>query len=246
MTSAVRERDKLESSESLSALALQLEDQSAENILRWASERYGTRLTFATGFGAEGCVLIDLMGRHNLPIDVFTLDTGVLFEETYSLWQDLESRYGITIRSVASDLTIQAQAEKHGDQLWERKPDQCCDIRKVKPLKAALADIDAWVTAIRRQQTPERANARVVEWDTKFDIVKINPLVAWTKKDVWRHITKHGVPYNPLHDRGYPSIGCEPCTSQVKPGEDERAGRWRGSNKNECGLHGPLGLPRQE
>jgi len=246
VTSVVRERDKGQSSESLSVFALQLEDQNAEHILRWASERYGTRLTFATGFGAEGCVLIDIMGRHNLPVDVFTLDTGVLFEETYRLWQKLESRYGITIRSVASDLTIQAQAEQHGDELWERKPDQCCDIRKVTPLMSALANVDAWVTAIRREQTPERASARVVEWDTKFDIVKINPLVAWTKKDVWRHITKHGVPYNPLHDRGYPSIGCQPCTSQIKPGEDERAGRWRGSNKNECGLHGPLDSPGQE
>ena len=214
-----------------------LEGASALEVLRWASEQYGPGLTFATGFGAEGCVVIDLIARARLPVDLFTLDTGVLFPETYELWRQLEARYGVTIRGVTPVQTIAAQELVHGPRLWEREPDRCCDLRKVRPLRAALAPFDAWITAIRREQTPERATARIVERDRKFGLVKINPLAAWTHDDVWAHIYLHDVPYNALHDRGYPSIGCAPCTSPVAPGEDARAGRWRGSNKNECGLH---------
>jgi len=214
-----------------------LEGASALEVLRWASEQYGPGLTFATGFGAEGCVVIDLIARARLPVDLFTLDTGVLFPETYELWRQLEARYGVTIRGVTPVQTIAAQELVHGPRLWEREPDRCCDLRKVRPLRAALAPFDAWITAIRREQTPERATARIVERDRKFGLVKINPLAAWTHDDVWAHIYLHDVPYNALHERGYPSIGCEPCTSAVAPGESARSGRWRGSTKNECGLH---------
>jgi phosphoadenosine phosphosulfate reductase len=227
------------SPETIAKLGRGMERASAIETLRWAADRYGSRLTFATGFGAEGCVLVDLIGRHQLAIDVFTLDTGLLFPETYDLWKQLETRYGLTIRAVAPALTVEAQAVEHGDRLWERTPTRCCQMRKVVPLKSELARVDAWVTAIRRDQTPERANAGIVEWDAKFDIVKINPLVRWTKRDVWAHLLDHDVPYNPLHDQGYPSIGCLPCTSAVGDGENERAGRWRGVAKTECGLHGP-------
>src|SRR5262245_16072691 len=141
------------------------------DVLRRALDELGPRITFATGFGAEGCVLIDVIGTHKLPIDIFTLDTGVLFPETYELWKRLESHYGITIRSVAPVQTI--------DRLWERDPDRCCDLRKVQPLRRELAGFTAWITAIRRDQTPERANAQVIENDPKFGLVKINPLVAW-------------------------------------------------------------------
>ena len=219
--------------------AMELEGRPAGDVLRWAVERYARRLTFATGFGPEGCVLIDLIGRERLPIDLFTLDTGLFFEETYSLWRALERRYGLTIRRVAPALTVGEQAQAHGDRLWERAPDRCCAMRKVAPLEAELARVDAWITAIRRDQTPQRAGARAVEWDNKFAIAKINPLVGWTKQDVWRHIVEHDVPYNPLHDLAYPSIGCRPCTSPVRQGEDDRAGRWRGTARTECGLHGP-------
>lgn len=217
-----------------------MEESSPLATLSWAADRYASRLTFATGFGPEGCVLIDLIGRHQLPIDIFTLDTGLLFEETYELWRRLETRYGIRIRGVEPVQSVEAQAAAHGDRLWERAPDQCCDLRKVVPLKRELAKVDAWITAIRREQTSQRANALVVEWDAKFDIAKINPLVRWTKKEVWSHILDHEVPYNPLHDKGYPSLGCVPCTSTVRQGEDDRAGRWRGVAKTECGLHGPV------
>lgn len=219
--------------------ASELEERTPLDILTWAAEQYGDRLTFATGFGPEGCVLIDLIGRLRLPIDIFTLDTGLLVPETYDLWRGLEKRYDLKIRSVTPELSVAGQAAVHGDSLWERQPEHCCGMRKVLPLKAELERVDAWITAIRRDQTPQRAGALVVEPDAKFDIVKINPLVRWTKQHVWAHIREHDVPYNPLHDRGYPSIGCAPCTSAVKPGEDERAGRWRGSAKTECGLHGP-------
>ena len=228
----------------LDRFAADLEGRPAADVLRWTVERYAPRLTFATGFGPEGCVLIDLIGRHRLPIDLCTLDTGLFFEETYELWRGLEKRYDRRIRRVAPELTLDEQALAHGDLLWERTPDRCCALRKVAPLDAELTRVDAWITAIRRDQTPQRAAARVVEWDAKFGIAKINPLVDWTKQDVWRHIVEHDVPYNPLHDLGYPSIGCHPCTSPVQAGEDARAGRWRGRNKTECGLHGPAPAAR--
>ena len=224
----------------LEAVGRAMEGSSALETLSWAADRYVSRLTFATGFGPEGCMLVDLIGRHKLPIDIFTLDTGLLFEETYELWRRLEAQYNVRIRGVEPVQSVDAQAAAHGNRLWERAPNRCCDLRKVVPLEAELVNVDAWITAIRREQTPQRANALVVEWDAKFDVAKINPLVRWTKKDVWAHILKHEVPYNPLHDKGYPSLGCVPCTSAVRRGEDDRAGRWRGVAKTECGLHGPV------
>jgi len=206
---------------------------NALETLQWAAKEFPGKLTFATGFGAEGCVIIDLIGKHELPIDLFTLDTGVLFPETYELWRRLEAKYGVTIRAVRPELT----ADDH--ELWTRDPDRCCDRRKVQPLRNALAGWDAWITAIRRDQTPERANAQPVEPDKKFGLMKVNPLVTWTHDDVWAHLYAHDVPFNPLHQQGYPSIGCKPCTSAVVPGENLRAGRWRGSAKKECGLHAP-------
>ena len=153
-------------------------------ILAWAAERYAPRLGMATGFGPEGCVLIDLIGRNRLPIDIFTLDTGVLFPETYALWRRLETRYRLTIRSVQPAQTLAEQAAAHGDALWARDPDTCCRLRKVEPLRREAAKLDAWITAIRRDQTPERAHAGIVEHDRKFGLVKVNPLAAWSHDDV--------------------------------------------------------------
>ena len=227
-------------SENLQRWAHDLEGRSTVEVLQWAVEQYAPRLTFATGFGPEGCVIIDLIGRHRLAIDVFTLDTGLLFPETYELWRHLEEWSGVQIRAVRPSLSVGDQATVHGDRLWEKRPEQCCEMRKVVPLKAELKNVDAWISAIRREQTPQRATALVAEWDSKFDIVKINPLVRWTKQEIWDYLRKHEVPYNPLHDQGYPSIGCSPCTSPIQPGEDDRAGRWRGTDKTECGLHDPV------
>ena len=221
----------------LTAAARTLEDADAGAILRWAGTRFAPRLGFANSLDVEGCVLIDLAVEQKIQLDVFTLDTGVLFPETYDLWRRLEARYGITVRAVRPVLTIEEQHAAHGDALWTRDPDACCRMRKVEPLAAAAKELDAWITGIRRDQTADRASAAVVERDRRFGIVKINPLVRWTSKDVWRHALERDVPYNPLHDRGYPSIGCAPCTSPVAPGEDPRSGRWRGTGKTECGLH---------
>lgn len=212
-----------------------LEERPPHDILAFAAERFAPKLGLATGFGREGCVLVDLVARHRLPVDVFTLDTGVLFPETYLLWKQLERRYGITIRAVRPAFTL-AEADAL-DRLWETDPDRCCEIRKVVPLRAELSRLDAWVTAIRRDQTPDRARARAVEWDGKFGLVKVNPLVRWSAGDVDDYLARHDVPVSPLHARGYPSIGCQPCTTSVAPGEDPRAGRWRGREKKECGLH---------
>jgi phosphoadenylyl-sulfate reductase (thioredoxin) len=215
-----------------------LEGNSPADILAWAAQEFAPRLTFATGFGAEGCVIVDLVARDKLPIDLFTLDTGLLFPETYDLWRRLEARYGVAIRAVTPERDVAQQATALGPSLWERDPDACCEHRKLAPLRRELAGFDAWITAIRRDQTPERAHAQIVEADRKFGLVKVNPLVAWSHDDVWAYIYANDVPFNPLHEKGYPSIGCTPCTSAIVPGENLRAGRWRGSGKRECGLHG--------
>ena len=213
-----------------------LEGASLPVILRWAVENLG-RLTFASALGAECVVVIDVIARERLPIDIFTLDTGLLFPQTYELRRQLEARYGIAIRNVTPAQTVAEQALTHGAALWERDPNRCCELRKLAPLRAALAGFDGWVTAIRREQTPERANAQPFEHDQKFGLAKVNPLVTWTHDDVWAHIYANDVPFNPMHHDNYPSIGCQPCTSMVMPGEDPRSGRWRGAGKRECGLH---------
>ena len=214
-----------------------LADAAPSEILRWAAERFAPRLAFATGFGPEGLVILDLVARHRLEVDVFTLDTGLLFPETYALWRVLERTYSRRIRAVVPALALDEQAARHGERLWEQAPDRCCAIRKVDPLAQALAGHSAWISAIRRDQTPDRAAAGVVELDPRYGLVTVNPLLGWTSDEVWTYLRDHGVPTNPLHQQGYPSIGCWPCTSPVGAGEDPRAGRWRGRARTECGLH---------
>jgi phosphoadenylyl-sulfate reductase (thioredoxin) len=218
----------------LPALAEALEGKEPEEILGAIAPRFPRWIALANSFGAEDCLLVDVIARARLGIEVFTLDTGYLFPETYALWKRLEERYRITIRAVRPAAADVAGAPLHP---WERDPDACCDVRKVRPLRAALADLGAWVTGIRRDQTPDRVNAKVVEWDGRFGLVKVNPLAAWKSEDVRAYVKRFGVPTNPLHERGYASIGCAPCTTPVKLGEDPRAGRWRGREKTECGLH---------
>jgi phosphoadenosine phosphosulfate reductase len=216
----------------------ELDNASAEEILAWALGRFSPRITVATGFGAEGVALIDMALKLDPALDIFFLDTGFLFPETYELRDQIEARYGIKIRAVEPVLTPTLQEELHGPSLWAASPDQCCALRKIEPLKRALHGFDAWVAAIRRDQTAARANAKVVEWDIRWQLVKVNPLANWTSRDVWRYVVRNGLPYNPLHDIGYSSIGCVQCTRAVKAGEDDRAGRWPGHQKTECGLHG--------
>jgi phosphoadenosine phosphosulfate reductase len=213
------------------------ENWSAEQILAWTARQFVSAASLASSFGAEDVVLIDLASRIGSPFPVFTLDTDFLFPETYLLITEIEQRYGLKIDRVHPKLTPQKQARQFGDALWQRQPDQCCEIRKIEPLKRRLSSSSAWITGIRREQSPTRANARKLEWDAKFGLVKLNPLADWSEGDVWTYIRSHNVPYNPLHDQHYPSIGCTHCTRAVKPGEDARAGRWAGFTKTECGLH---------
>jgi len=216
-----------------------VEQSNPEDLLRWAFVTFGGYIEIASGFGPEGVVLIDIAARVQPEFRIFTLDTDFLFPETYTLMERIEKRYGIKIERLKSDLTPEEQDLAYGPALWGRDPDACCNLRKVEPLRRKLTQLHAWVTSIRRDQTSARASARKVEWDAKFHLVKINPLADWTNKQVWRYIHTHNLAYNPLHDRGYPSIGCTHCTRSVRRGEDARAGRWSGFNKTECGLHTP-------
>lgn len=219
-------------------VAGRFEEAEPEAVLRWALETYSPCICLACSFGAEDMALLH-MGSRLLPgLDVFYLDTGLLFPETYRLIEQVSASYPVCIIRVTPELSVKQQARLYGDTLWARDPDRCCALRKVEPLRRFLSGYDAWVTGIRRQQSPTRRHTRPVEWDGRMGLVKVNPLFRWSRDDVWQYIRANGVPYNPLHDRGYPSIGCWPCTTPVKEGEDERAGRWRGFGKTECGLHG--------
>src|ERR1051325_499860 len=216
-----------------------LDDATPTETLEWAFEEFQETMTIATGFGAEGVALIDMAVKINPNVDIFFLDTEFLFQETYELRRRLEDRYRIQIRVFKTDITPEQQAEQFGERLWTTNPDLCCRLRKLEPLREALGGRRAWITAIRQDQTLERSNARVVEWDYQWRLVKINPLVHWKKEQVWKYINRNQVPYNPMHDRGYPSIGCTHCTSPVREGEHDRSGRWAGLSKTECGIHEP-------
>ncbi len=223
--------------EDIEAASRHLEGKSPQAILRWAVAEFHPRLTMATAFGAEGCCLIHMLAEIEPNVRIFNLDTGYQFQETLELRERIKQRYGIEVELVRPEMTVAEYEAEHGGPLYNIRPDQCCHDRKIVPLRKAVYGYDAWISAIRRDQTNHRAVAGVVQWDAKFNLVKVNPLLSWTKKDVWSFIVQHEVPYNPLHDQNYPSIGCWPCTRPVADGEDERAGRWAGTAKKECGLH---------
>ena len=223
--------------ESLRRQSQRFESATPREILPWAVEEYFPKLTMATAFGPEGCVILHLLAEIEPQVHVFNLDTGYQFEETLQLRDRIAQRYGIEVHLERADTTVEEYERQHGGPLYRTQPDQCCFDRKVKVLSRVSRGFDAWMTGIRRDQSPDRANAPIVGWDKKFGLVKISPLANWTKQDVWKFITDHDVPYNPLHDQGYTSIGCRPCTRSIMFGEDERAGRWSGFAKTECGLH---------
>jgi len=226
----------------LPAASALLEDATPEEIISWALGEFGDRIAIATGFGPEGSALIDvavkLSPKTRAALNIFFLDTGFLFPETYRLRERLEARYGVKIRAFQTSLTPELQHRNYGPNLWSRDPDLCCRLRKIEPLKEALVGLDAWVTGIRRDQTADRSGAGVVEWDYRYQLVKLNPFARWTRREVWDYIVRNDVPYNPMHDQGYTSIGCSHCTRATIAGEDERAGRWPGFKKTECGLNG--------
>jgi phosphoadenosine phosphosulfate reductase len=224
-------------SEPLHIISSRLETATPEEILRWAWETYGEGLTMATAFGAEGCVLLAMLSQIAPQVRVFNLETGYQFPETLALRERIRERYGITVEYVRPEETVAQMEARFGGPIYRTRPEECCRLRKIEPLKRALSGYTAWISAIRRDQTRDRAQAAIVEPDPKFGLVKISPLANWTKREVWKYIFDHDVPYNPLHDQGYPSIGCFPCTRPVAVGQDERAGRWAGSSRTECGLH---------
>lgn len=208
-----------------------------EEILGWAFRHFAPDVALATGFGPEGVVLMHMVSRLRPDTTVFYLDTGLLFPETYELRDRLAERLRLRFTRVATGLALESQAERYGAELWKREPDRCCRLRKVEPLRDFLAGQLAWITGIRRDQTAHRARAGVVEWDRAHGLVKLNPLAGWSQEEVWTYLHLFDLPTNPLHERGYPSIGCHPCTRAVAPGADPRSGRWAGLAKTECGIH---------
>jgi phosphoadenosine phosphosulfate reductase len=221
----------------IAAASQSLQQESPQVILRWAVETFHPKLMMATAFGAEGCCIIHMLAEIEPSVRVINLETGYQFPETLALRDRIKERYGIEVEYVYPELTVPEYEAEHGGPLHGIRPDQCCYDRKILPLKKAIVGYEAWISAIRGDQTDHRRAAGVVQTDAKFGLIKINPLLRWTKKDVWNFIWKNEIPYNPLHDQNYPSIGCWPCTEPVGEGEDERAGRWAGSKKKECGLH---------
>lgn len=216
-----------------------LANASPRDILTWAVSRFGDKLTMATAFGPEGCVLIHMLSEipGGRSVRIFNLDTGYQFPETLQLRDRIADRYGIEVEFVRHHQTVQQYEADNGGPVYSVDSDRCCAERKLGPLRRAVDGYEAWISAIRADQSSHRATADLVGWDRKFNLVKVNPLLRWTKRDVWAFIVSQKVPYNPLHDHGYPSIGCWPCTRAVAAGEDERAGRWAGQAKTECGLH---------
>ena len=214
----------------------QIEEMSAEDLLRWAHSEYGDRLCLTCSWQKQSSVLVHMVSELDLDIPVVELDTQLFFKETYETRQRLVERYDLDLIR-PHVLSVAEQHAQEGPNLWERDPDRCCHLRKVEPLIRVLDPYDAWITGIRRDQAPSRANAGKVERSERYGVWKLQPLADWSEADVWRYIAANEIPYNPLHDVGYRSIGCIPCTRPTRPDEEERAGRWAGSDKLECGIH---------
>ena len=214
-----------------------LESATPIEVIKWAHERFAPSLTMGTAFGPEGMTIIHMLSQVAPKTPVFNLETGYQFPETLDMVRRIRERYGMEIELKRADMSVEEYEAANGGPVYKSNPNECCFQRKIVVLRRAVVGMDAWISAIRRDQSPDRAQASIVGWDKKFGLVKINPLANSTKQSVWKMITEEDVPYNPLHDQGYSSIGCQPCTRAVLFGEDERAGRWSGTAKTECGLH---------
>lgn len=225
--------------EEIDALADDFEQRPAEALLTWAAERFAGEIVLTCSWQMTSSVLVHMAHRLALDLRIVELDTGLLFPETYAVRDRLVEKLGLTVERIVPHQTVEEQAATHGPALWERDPDRCCALRKVEPFERALAGAGAWVTGIRRDQSATRADARKLEFDSARNLVKVQPLVDWTEEDVRTYLAVNEVPYNALHDQGYPSIGCMPCTRAVAAGDDPRAGRWAETAKTECGLHVP-------
>jgi len=227
-------------------LAVQFETAEVGDTLAWAWDRFGPRAAIGTSYQGAGLVMIHKAVQAGLPLPIFTLDTGLLFPETIELKRRLESFFEVRIESIVPDQTPEEQALEHGPELWNRAPDLCCTMRKVLPLQKKLDTLAVWITGLRRQQSETRQRTQILElyhFDVLRDryILKLNPMANWSREAVWEYIAANKIPYNPLHDRGYRSIGCWPCTRATGQEGNERAGRWTGFDKSECGIHTFLG-----
>ncbi len=230
----------------LKAKAEEFETAGLVDILRWTWETFGTRAAIGTSFQGAGLVAMHTAYRSGFRFPVFTIDTGLLFPETLELRDSIEKLLDIRIESLMPEQTVEEQAAELGPELWKSKPDLCCSLRKVIPLQKKLATLDVWITGLRRQQSSTRETTRIVElyhFDVLRDryIIKVNPMANWSREQVLAYIAEQGLPVNALSSRGYRSIGCQPCTRPVGEGDDERAGRWTGFDKSECGIHTFLG-----
>ena len=221
----------------IEAETVRLESASPFDILSWASETFGEQLAIVTSFQITGIVAMHMLQRIAPRTQILTLDTGLLFPETQDLIDRLESRFQLKLRRIKPRQSPKQQARDYGDRLWERNPDRCCHIRKTIPLRDALAGFDAWVTGLRRDQSKSRAGTPIVSRDTRSGLIKVAPFATWTEDRLWRYIREHDLPYNKLHDAGYPSIGCWTCTKAIGADEDRRSGRWANRSKTECGIH---------
>jgi phosphoadenosine phosphosulfate reductase len=213
-----------------------IEAMPAEDVLRWAYGEFGEKLCLTCSWQKQSSVLVHMVSELALDIPVIELDTQLFFRETYETRDALVARYGLELVT-PHVITVAEQHKQEGPNLWERDPDRCCHIRKVEPLFDALAPYGAWISGIRRDQSPSRAQTAKVQWSERYDVWKVHPLADWDEKRVWAYIHVNEIPYNPLHDVGYRSIGCIPCTRPTTPEEEERAGRWACSDKLECGIH---------
>jgi phosphoadenosine phosphosulfate reductase len=218
------------------AVAADLESASPEETLAWAAENFPS-LSIACSFQKTTSATVDMASRAAPDARFFYLDTDLLFPETYATRDALSARYGVEFERVAG-ISLEEQSRLYGDKLWARQPDACCGIRKVEPMREALTGVDCWVSGIRRADSVSRAGAKKFGWDVRFGLWKLNPLADWTEDDVWNYVSQHDVPYNPLHDAGYPSIGCTHCTRPPSMNGGSRSGRWANAEKTECGLNG--------
>ena len=220
----------------------QIQNLRETELIAWLLDNFDReKIVLSSGFGMEGCALIDMAARQSATLDVHYLNTGFFFPETYELIDELKERYThVTFIDSGTRLTPGKQETLYGPRLWERDPDICCILRKVLPLRKLLKDAEVWITGVRKDQSPQRRATRRVEWNSSYEVWKITPLSEWTRDQVWKYIRAHKVPHNVLHHEGYPSIGCMQCTKKV-PGvsvhEYSRQGRWSESDKTECGIH---------
>lgn len=232
------ERTVVPSPEALSAINRRLEGAPPAKILEWAVEIYGEGLALSASFGGpEGMALLDMLSRITDEVTVLTIDTGFLFGETIEFREEVMRRYELPLVVLRSELSVEEQVERYGERMRTCSPDLCCQVRKIQPLKKGLERYEAWMTGIRREQTPQRAHTPVVSWDERFGAAKIAPFAFVKEEWVYEYVASHDVPVNPLLRKGYKSIGCEPQTRPVAPDEDRRAGRWSNLEKTECGLH---------